>query len=56
LWVRPIAGGPVARQNSLSGGRILIVDDSPHFRAVAAALLAARGFEQVGDAVDGSRR
>jgi len=37
------------------GGRILIVDDSPHFRAMAAALLAARGFERVEDAVDGEQ-
>ena len=36
-------------------GRILIVDDSPHFRAIAAALLAARGFELVEDAADGEQ-
>ena len=36
-------------------GRILIVDDSPHFRAMAAELLAARGFERVEDAVDGEQ-
>jgi len=35
--------------------RILIVDDSPHFRAMAAELLAARGFERVEDAVDGEQ-
>jgi CheY-like chemotaxis protein len=34
-------------------GRILIVDDSPHFRAMAADLLAAHGFELIEDAVDG---
>ncbi len=31
-------------------GRILIVDDSPGFRAAAAELLAARGFEVLGAA------
>jgi len=36
-------------------GRILIVDDSPHFRAMAAELLAARGFELAGGAVDGEQ-
>ncbi len=32
--------------------RILIVDDSPHFRATAAELLAARGFELLDEAAD----
>jgi len=36
-------------------GRILIVDGSPHFRAMAAELLAARGFELAGGAVDGEQ-
>jgi CheY-like chemotaxis protein len=36
-------------------GRILIVDDSPDFRAVAAELLAARGFEVLGAAADGEQ-
>jgi CheY-like chemotaxis protein len=36
-------------------GRILIVDDCPQFRAMAAELLAARGFELVEDAVDGEQ-
>ena len=36
-------------------GRILIVDDSAHFRAMAARLLAARGFELVEDAADGEQ-
>jgi CheY-like chemotaxis protein len=35
--------------------RILIVDDSPHFRATAAALLAARGFEVLESAADGEQ-
>lgn len=35
------------------GYRILIVDDSPSFRAAAAELLAARGFELFGVAPDG---
>ncbi len=33
--------------------RILIVDDSPHFRAAAAVLLAARGFDVLESAADG---
>ena len=35
--------------------RILIVDDSPHFRATAAELLAARGFELLDEATDGEQ-
>jgi CheY-like chemotaxis protein len=35
--------------------RILIVDDSPQFRAVAAELLAERGFEVVAAAADGEQ-
>jgi CheY-like chemotaxis protein len=35
--------------------RILIVDDNPDFRAMAAALLVARGFELVEDAADGEQ-
>ncbi len=35
--------------------RILLVDDSPHFCTVAAALLAARGFEVVAAAADGEQ-
>jgi CheY-like chemotaxis protein len=35
--------------------RILLVDDSPHFRAVAAELLAARGFELLAEAADGEQ-
>jgi DNA-binding NarL/FixJ family response regulator len=34
--------------------RIVIVDDHPGFRAWAAAMLAADGFEVVGEAVDGA--
>jgi CheY-like chemotaxis protein len=34
---------------------ILIVDDSPDFRAMAAELLAARGFERVEGAADGEQ-
>jgi DNA-binding NarL/FixJ family response regulator len=33
---------------------VLIVDDHPTFRATAHALLAAEGFEVVGEAADGS--
>ncbi len=36
-------------------GRILIVDDSPPFRAVAAELLTARGFEVLDEAADGEQ-
>ena len=36
-------------------GWILIVDDCPHFRATAAELLAARGFELVEGAADGEQ-
>ena len=35
--------------------RILVVDDSPHFRDVAAQLLAARGFELFEEVADGER-
>jgi CheY-like chemotaxis protein len=35
--------------------RILIVDDSPRFRAVAAELLAARGFDLLEEAADGEQ-
>ena len=35
------------------GIRILIVDDSRRFRAVAADLLTARGFDLLGEAADG---
>jgi DNA-binding NarL/FixJ family response regulator len=34
--------------------RVLIVDDHPSFRSSARALLAAEGFEVVGEAEDGS--
>ncbi len=33
--------------------RILVVDDSTHFRQSAGELLAARGFELIGSAADG---
>ena len=35
--------------------RILIVDDSPRFRATAAALLAERGFDLLEAAADGEQ-
>ncbi|HEY1368805.1 MAG TPA: response regulator transcription factor [Gaiellaceae bacterium] len=37
-----------------SARRVLVVDDHPSFRRCAAALLAAEGFEVVGEAEDGS--
>ena len=43
--VNPIAGGLGSRHYRYVVSRILIVDDSPRFRALAAELLAARGFE-----------
>lgn len=36
-------------------GRILIVDDSPHFPAMATELLAAHGIELIEDAADGEQ-
>lgn len=35
--------------------RILVVDDSPQFRAVAVELLTVRGFEPLGAAADGEQ-
>ena len=35
--------------------RILIVDDSPHFRAAVTALLATRGFDVLESAADGEQ-
>jgi CheY-like chemotaxis protein len=35
--------------------RILVVDDSPHFCATAAVLLAARGYEVLQSAADGEQ-
>jgi CheY-like chemotaxis protein len=35
--------------------RVLVVDDSPQFRAVAAALLAERGIELLAQAADGDQ-
>lgn len=53
--VNPIAGHPVRRQYCFVAGLILIVDDSPPFRAVAAELLAVRGFEVLDEAADGEQ-
>ena len=53
--VNPIAGDPVGRHYSYVAGLILIVDDSPRFRAVAAELLAMRGFEVLEQAADGEQ-
>ena len=53
--VRPIADGPVGRHDRYVASRILIVDDSPRFRAVAADLLAARGFVLFDEAADGEQ-
>jgi CheY-like chemotaxis protein len=43
--VHPIAADPIGRKDRPMADRILIVDDSPHFRAAATVLLAERGFE-----------
>jgi len=51
--VHPIAGAPVARHHPYVGYLILIVDDSPRFRAAAAELLAGCGFELFDVAADG---
>ena len=53
--VRPIADGPVSRHHRYVASRILIVDDSPRFRAVAADLLAARGLELFDEAAEGKQ-
>jgi CheY-like chemotaxis protein len=46
--------GPPARIHWVAG-RILIVDDSPDFRAAAAELLAGQGFGLIDDAADGEQ-
>jgi CheY-like chemotaxis protein len=51
--VHPIAGAPAGRHHPNVGYLILIVDDSPRFRAAAAELLAAWGFEVFDVAADG---
>jgi len=51
--VHPIAGSSVSRHDPYVGYLILIVDDSPRFRATAAELLAAWGFELFDVAADG---
>jgi CheY-like chemotaxis protein len=51
--VFPIAGASVSRHYPYVGYLILIVDDSPRFRAAAAELLAASGFELFDVAADG---
>lgn len=43
--VVPIALRPAGGQDHYVGNRILVIDDSADFRAVAAELLAERGFE-----------
>jgi DNA-binding NarL/FixJ family response regulator len=47
--------GPAAREDRNVPNKILIVDDDPRFRAAAAELLAARGFEVVAVAADGEQ-
>jgi CheY-like chemotaxis protein len=51
--VHPIAGATASRQDPYVGNLILIVDDSPRFRAAAAELLAGWGFELFDVAGDG---
>ncbi len=48
------SGSPTS-QDLLVAVRILLVDDSPHFRGLAAQLLDAHGFELFGEAADGER-
>ena len=45
----------VRGHHSYVASRILIVDDSPRFRALAAELLAMRGFEVLDEAADGEQ-
>jgi CheY-like chemotaxis protein len=45
----------VRGHHSYVASRILIVDDSPRFRALAADLLAMRGFEVLDEAADGEQ-
>ena len=45
----------VRGHHSYVASRILIVDDSPGFRALAAELLAVRGFEVLEEAADGEQ-
>jgi CheY-like chemotaxis protein len=45
----------VCSQDSYVASRILIVDDSPRFRALAAELLVMRGFEVLDEAADGEQ-
>ena len=51
--VFPIAGAPASSHYPYVGYLVLIVDDSPRFRAAAAELLAASGFELFDVAADG---
>jgi CheY-like chemotaxis protein len=50
-----MAGASASRHHRYVGYLILIVDDSPRFRAAAAELLAARGFELFDVAADGEQ-
>jgi len=47
--------GLVCGHASYVASRILIVDDSPRFRALAAELLVMRGFEVLDEAADGEQ-
>ena len=47
--------GLVCGHASYVASRILIVDDSPRFRALAAELLVMRGFEVLAEAADGEQ-
>ncbi len=52
--VSPDAGLGGACEHRLVGPRVLIVDDHAPFRAVARAMLAAGGFDVVGDVATGA--
>jgi CheY-like chemotaxis protein len=51
--VHPIVRSPRAGHDRCVANRILIVDDDPRFRALAAGVLAERGFDVLGAVADG---
>jgi CheY-like chemotaxis protein len=53
--VHPIVRAPYPRDHRRVANRILIVDDSPGFRDMAAGLLAERGFDVLATVGDGEQ-